>query len=40
MESSAKTKTGLPPNWFLIEDRKIVFEDNERSDFSYDAIRV
>lgn len=40
MESSAKTKTGLPPNWFLIEDKKIVLEDNERSDFSYDAIRV
>lgn len=40
MESSAKTKTGLPPNWFLIEHGKIVLEDNERSDFSYDAIRV
>ena len=40
MESSAKTKTGLPPNWFLIVNGKIVLEDNERSDFSYDAIRV
>lgn len=40
MQSSAKTKTGLPPNWFLIERGKIVLENNERSDFSYDAIRV
>lgn len=40
MESSAKTKTGLPPDWFLIERGKIVLEDSERSDFSYDAIRV
>lgn len=40
MESSAKTKTGLPPNWFLIERGEIVLEDSERSDFSYDAIRV
>lgn len=40
MESSAKTKTGLPPNWFLIKKGEIVLEDNERSDFSYDAIRV
>lgn len=36
----AKTKTGLPPNWFLIEDDQIVLEDSVRSDFSYDAIRV
>lgn len=37
----AKTKTGLPPNWFLIDDQgEIVFENSERSDFSYDAIRV
>lgn len=40
MESSAKTKTGLPPNWFFIEHGKIVLEDNERSDFSYDAVRI
>lgn len=40
MESSAKTKTGLPPDWFLIERGKIVLEDSDRSDFSYDAIRV
>lgn len=44
MESSAKTKTGLPPNWFLIENglngEQIVFENSKRSDFSYDAIRV
>lgn len=40
MESSAKTKTGLPPNWFLIERGKIVLENNKRSDFSYDAIRI
>lgn len=38
--SSAKTKTGLPPNWFLIENGEIVLEDSVRSDFSYDAIRV
>jgi len=36
----AKTKTGLPPNWFLIEDGQIVLENSERSDFSYDAVRV
>lgn len=36
----AKTKTGLPSNWFLIKDGQMVLEDNERSDFSYDAIRV
>lgn len=40
MTSSAKTETGLPPNWFLIKKGQIVLEDNERSDFSYDAIRV
>lgn len=38
--SMAKTKTGLPPNWFLIENGKIVLENSQRSDFSYDAIRV
>lgn len=36
----AKTKTGLPPNWFLIENGQIVLEDSPHSDFSYDAIRV
>lgn len=36
----AKTKTGLPPNWFLIENGQIVLEDSPRSDFSYDAVRV
>lgn len=36
----SQTGTGLPPNWFLIENGHIVLEDNERSDFSYDAIRV
>ena len=40
MASSAKTKTGLPPNWFLIERGQIVLENSERSDFSYDAIRI
>lgn len=40
MESSSKTATGSPPNWFLIEKGKVVLEDGVRSDFSYDAIRV
>ena len=35
-----KTETGLPPDWFLIENGQIVLEDSQRSDFSYDAIRV
>ena len=39
-EVMAKTKTHLPPNWFLIENKQIVLENSERSDFSYDAIRV
>lgn len=39
-KSMAATKTGLPPNWFLIENSKVVLENSERSDFSYDAIRV
>ncbi len=34
------TKTGLPPNWFLLENGKIILENSEKSDFSYDAIRV
>ncbi len=42
--SMAKTKTGLPPNWFLIQNdqngEQIILENSERSDFSYDAIRV
>lgn len=36
----SKTKTGLPPDWFLIENGQIVLENSPRSDFSYDAIRV
>lgn len=40
MEVSAKTVTGLPPNWFLIKNGEIGVEDTEKSDFSYDAIRV
>lgn len=47
-EVISKTKTGLPPNWFLIGDEhnggqnseQIVLEGSPRSDFSYDAIRV
>ncbi len=38
--SMSKTKTGLPPNWFLIQDSKVKLEDSVRSDFSYDAVRV
>jgi len=46
MAASAKTETGLPPNWFLLKENQgqsepeIVLEDSSRSDFSYDAIRV
>lgn len=40
LASMSKTKTGLPPNWFLIKNGRIVLEDSERSDFSYEAIRV
>lgn len=36
----SKTKTGLPPNWFYIKNGKIVLEDSQRGDFSYDAIRI
>jgi len=36
----SKTSKKLPPNWFLIENGEIVLEDSERSDFSYDAVRV
>ena len=39
-EVMSKTKTHLPPNWFLIENGQIVLENSERSDFSYDAVRV
>ncbi len=35
-----KTDTNLPPNWFLIQNGQIVLENSERSDFSYDAVRV
>lgn len=38
--SMSKTKTGLPPNWFLIKNNEIVLEKSKRSDFSYDAVRV
>ena len=33
------TKTGLPPDWFFLENNKIVLKEG-KSDFSYDAIRV
>lgn len=40
----SKTETGLPPNWFLIKNdgngEQIILENSERSDFSYDAIRI
>lgn len=39
-EITSKTKTGLPPNWFLIKHGQVVIENSERGDFSYDAIRV
>lgn len=35
-----KTKTHLPSNWFILENGEVVLEDSERSDFSYDAVRV
>lgn len=35
-----KTQTGLAPNWFLIDNNKIILEKSPKSDFSYDAIRV
>lgn len=34
------TGTGLPPDWFLIDNGQIVLEASPKSDFSYDAIRV
>lgn len=39
-EVMSKTKTGLPPNWFLIKNGQIIIEETRRGDFSYDAIRV
>lgn len=39
-EICKKTQTHLPSNWFLIENGQIVLENNERGDFSYDAVRV
>lgn len=39
-QSMAKTETHLPPNWFSIENGQITLKDSERSDFSYDAVRV
>lgn len=35
-----KTETHLPTNWFLIKNGQIVLENSEKSDFSYDAVRV
>lgn len=45
---TSMTDTGLPPNWFLIinsqedgpSEGQIILEDSQRSDFSYDSIRV
>lgn len=39
-QAMAKTETHLPPNWFSIENGQITLKDSERSDFSYDAVRV
>lgn len=39
-ETMSKTKTGLPPDWFLIKNGQIVLENSNRSDFSYEAIRI
>lgn len=36
----AKTKNSLPPNWFLIKDKKIVLENSERGNFSNDAATI
>lgn len=36
----AKTETHLPPNWFSIENGQIILANSEKSDFSYDAVRV
>ncbi len=37
--ATKSTKTGLPPDWVILYDDKLVLEDG-RSNFSYDAIRV
>lgn len=37
--ASESTQTGLPPDWAVIQDGKLVLEEG-RSNFSYDAIRV
>lgn len=44
---TSMTDTGLPPNWFIIEnpqdggsEGQIILENSTRSDFSYDSIRV
>lgn len=39
IQSSSKTETQLPPNWFYIKNGEIVLDDSEKSDFSYDAVR-
>lgn len=36
----SETTTGLPPNWFVVTDGKVIFEKTPRGDFSYDAVRV
>lgn len=38
-EASKASAIGLPPDWFVLENNKVVLENN-RSNFSYDAIRV
>lgn len=37
--ASSKSLVGLPPDWFLLQNNQIILENN-RSNFSYDAIRV
>ena len=39
-KASEKTATGLFPNWFFVENGQIILENSDRSDFSYDAIRI
>ncbi len=39
-KATSATKTGLPPNWFVIKDGNVLLDNSERSDFSYDAVRV
>lgn len=38
-ETMKKTKTGLPPDWFEIQNGEIII-NNEKGAFSYDAVRV